>query len=269
MRQDKDRIITAPGTLQEKLAKLKAGFAEALPARLAEIAAAHAALAGFHGSGQAAALKALVGHAHKLAGSAATFGFPEVGNASRALDVHGAGLLKSSAPLDPGSLDRIAELVARIVPFSPGVPVAAPARKNLAATPETKEGPPSAIRGTVLYIEDNPDNLKLVEIVCEQVEGLTLLSADNAVLGLSLAAERKPDVVLMDINMPGMNGYEALERLRGNAITRAIPVIALSASATAHDIEKGEKAGFYRYLTKPVDLDRLLGCIQEAMERRP
>ena len=153
------------------------------------------------------------------------------------------------------------------LPLAGGAP-AARARKNISIAPETKEDPPPAIRGTVLYIEDNPDNLKLVELVCAQVEGLTLLSADNAMLGLALAAERKPDVVLMDINMPGMNGYEALERLQGNAATRAIPVIALSASATARDIEKGEKAGFYRYLTKPVDLDQLLGCIQEAIGKR-
>ena len=119
-RQGKGRIMVSPEALKEGLAKLKAGFAAALPARLAEIAAAQAALAGSDGSGQVAALKALVGHAHKLAGSAATFGFPEVGNASRALDVYGAGLLKSGAPLDSGALHRLGELVAQVVSFSPG-----------------------------------------------------------------------------------------------------------------------------------------------------
>jgi CheY-like chemotaxis protein len=122
-----------------------------------------------------------------------------------------------------------------------------------------------SLRGTVLCVEDNPDNLKLVELIFEQIKGISLLAADNAELGLLIAAERKPDLILMDINLPGMNGFQALERLKRDARTRAIPVVALSANATARDIEQGEQSGFFRYLTKPVDVGQLLRVVQKAL----
>ena len=146
-------------------------------------------------------------------------------------------------------------------------PAVAAIKARLAGAEEKQRGGLPAIRGTILYVEDNPDNLKLMEIIFSRVEGVTLLSAHNAELGLSLAAERKPDAVIMDINLPGMNGFEALENLKINEATRAIPVIALSANATDRDIAMGEKAGFFRYLTKPVDLDQLLRCVQAAIEK--
>ncbi|MEK7244711.1 MAG: CHASE domain-containing protein [Pseudomonadota bacterium] len=125
--------MSAPDALREQIAKLKAGFAERLPARLAEIAAAQSAFVNTQGAARAAALKALVGHAHKLAGSAGSFGFPELGNASRELDIHGAELLKSGAPLDSGAAERIAVLVARIMAFSPAPPTLAPSVASAAA----------------------------------------------------------------------------------------------------------------------------------------
>ena len=122
------------------------------------------------------------------------------------------------------------------------------------------------VRGTLLYVEDNPANLKLMEMIVARIPNLTMLSAHNAELGLAIAADRKPDVVIMDINLPGMDGYAALKHLKAGAETQGIPVLALSANATRHDIEKGEKAGFFRYLTKPVDVEKLLKAVNEAME---
>ena len=125
-----------------------------------------------------------------------------------------------------------------------------------------------ALRGTILYVEDNPDNLKFMEMICSYIEGVTLWLADNAERGLSIAAERKPDVIIMDINLPGMNGFEALECLKRDERTCAIPVVALSANATARDIERGARSGFFRYLTKPADVSQLLNTIREAMDSR-
>jgi CheY-like chemotaxis protein len=123
--------------------------------------------------------------------------------------------------------------------------------------------------GTILYVEDNPENLRLMELIFERIEGVTLLSADNAELGLLIAEQRKPDMIIMDINLPGMNGFEALERLKSHTRTSAIPVVALSANATAQDIAKGAQSGFFRYLTKPVDVVQLLDTVREALDGRP
>jgi PAS domain S-box-containing protein len=150
-----------------------------------------------------------------------------------------------------------------------GRPARTVREKEPVAVKKNMGGRLPAVTGTILYIEDNPDNLGLMEAIFSDVEGATLLSAHNAELGLSLAVDRKPDAIVMDINLPGMNGFEALKHLMNNKATRAIPVIALSANATARDIEKGEKAGFYRYLTKPVDLEQLMRCLWEVMGKGP
>ncbi|WP_289284994.1 response regulator, partial [Methylophaga sp. UBA1918] len=85
--------------------------------------------------------------------------------------------------------------------------------------------------------------------------------------GLELARQYEPAVILMDINLPGMNGFEALEALKRSAITRDIKTIALSANAMPHDIDKGLKAGFDYYLTKPVNFELLIETINRALER--
>ncbi|MBT7487629.1 MAG: PAS domain S-box protein [Rhodospirillales bacterium] len=120
--------------------------------------------------------------------------------------------------------------------------------------------------GQVLYIEDNPANLTLMEMIIARTKGLKMITAHTAELGLDLAKAKKPDIVIMDINLPGMNGIKALERLREMKETREIPVIALTANATARDIKMGEAAGFHAYLTKPVDVSTLLDSIQLALD---
>ncbi len=105
---------------------------------------------------------------------------------------------------------------------------------------------------TLLYIEDNPANLKLVEQIIARHPDIHLLTAVNGNSGIEIARLSQPDVILMDINLPGINGFEALDILRADPATAHIPVIAISANAMPRDIERGLKAGFFRYIIKPI-----------------
>ena len=121
-------------------------------------------------------------------------------------------------------------------------------------------------RRSILYIEDNPVNLKLMEDVLSHQAGTTMYAAHTAELGLTLAGQHQPDLIFMDINLPGMNGFEALAALRQDNKTKNIPVFALSADTMPHDIERGLKAGFNGYLTKPIIIGEILGTIDAALK---
>lgn len=118
----------------------------------------------------------------------------------------------------------------------------------------------------LLYVEDNPANRKLIEKIMNRVEEATYLSATNAEDGLKMATEEKPDIIIMDINLPGMDGYEALRILRTMEETKNIPVVALSADAIAEHVEKGLQAGFERYLTKPVGISEFLQAVTSSLK---
>jgi PAS domain S-box-containing protein len=118
---------------------------------------------------------------------------------------------------------------------------------------------------TVLYVEDNPANLKLVEMLLARRGDLRLLSAATGDLGIELARAHRPDVILMDINLPGTNGVKALAVLHRETRTAQIPIIALSANANPRDIERGMAAGFFRYLTKPIKVGELLDTLDLAL----
>ncbi|MBI5752794.1 MAG: response regulator [Hydrogenophilales bacterium] len=118
---------------------------------------------------------------------------------------------------------------------------------------------------TLLYVEDNPANLRLVEKLLAARPGLSLLGAPTAEKGLDIARARQPDLILLDINLPGMDGFEALRHLRNDPATRNIPVIALTANAMPKDVEKGLAAGFSGYLTKPIDVPRFLAAIDRLL----
>jgi PAS domain S-box-containing protein len=119
---------------------------------------------------------------------------------------------------------------------------------------------------TLLYVEDNPANLKLIEQLIARRRDIRLLSARDGNLGIQLARANHPDVILMDINLPGISGIEALKILREDPATARIPVVALSANAMPRDIEKGLQAGFFRYLTKPIKVDEFMGTMDTALE---
>lgn len=124
---------------------------------------------------------------------------------------------------------------------------------------------PSVIR-TLLYVEDNPANLELVAQLIARRTDLRMLSATDGYQGVDLARRSLPDVILMDINLPGMSGIEALQVLRADPLTAHIPVLAISANAMLGDIEKGMDAGFFSYLTKPINLDELTAAMEAALD---
>lgn len=116
---------------------------------------------------------------------------------------------------------------------------------------------------TVLYIEDNPSNIKLVNQILGRRKHIRLLTAHNGELGIELAISRRPDLILLDINLPGINGYEVLEKLKSIDQTRHIPVIAVTANAMPKDVQRGIQAGFADYLAKPLNVARFLKIIDE------
>ncbi len=119
---------------------------------------------------------------------------------------------------------------------------------------------------TLLYVEDNPANLKLVEQLIARRPDMRLLVATDGDLGVQLARANQPEVILMDINLPGISGIEALKILREDPATAHIPVVALSANAMPRDIEKGLQAGFFRYLTKPIRVNEFMNTLDVALK---
>jgi CheY-like chemotaxis protein/two-component sensor histidine kinase len=129
--------------------------------------------------------------------------------------------------------------------------------------PQTPEN--AALR-TLLYVEDNPANLMLVEQIIQDHPHVRVKGARDGTLGIALARTLLPDVILMDINLPGISGIEALKILREDPATAHIPVIALSAHAMLRDVERGLQAGFFRYLTKPIKVDEFLDALDAALK---
>jgi PAS domain S-box-containing protein len=119
---------------------------------------------------------------------------------------------------------------------------------------------------TLLYVEDNPANLKLVEQIIARHPDIRLLTAVNGNSGIEIARASRPDVILMDINLPGLNGFEALEILRSDPDTTHIPVIAISANAMPLDIERGLQAGFFRYIIKPIKVNEFMEALDVALD---
>jgi CheY-like chemotaxis protein len=119
---------------------------------------------------------------------------------------------------------------------------------------------------TLLYVEDNPANLMLVEDLIARRPDIRLLSAADGNRGVEIARASRPDVILMDINLPGISGIQALQILRANPATAHIPVVALSANAMPRDIEKGLEAGFFRYLTKPIKINEFMDTLDVALK---
>ena len=116
-------------------------------------------------------------------------------------------------------------------------------------------------RKKILYIEDNAANAVLVTKVLRGIEGLEIVCADSGEEGLRVAKTETPDLVLLDINLPGMCGYEVLKTLRSDPTFSSTPVIAMTASASRDDLANGLNAGFDDYLTKPFDLRHFLRIV--------
>jgi len=119
---------------------------------------------------------------------------------------------------------------------------------------------------TLLYVEDNPANLMLVEQIIEAHPDVRMLSACDGNIGIALARTHAPDVILMDINLPGLSGIETMGILKKDKTTMHIPIVALSANAMLRDIEKGLEAGFFRYLTKPIKITEFMNALDDALK---
>ena len=120
---------------------------------------------------------------------------------------------------------------------------------------------------TLLCVEDNPANLKLIKLFIAGYPDMRLLTAVNGNGGIQIARASRPEVILMDINLPDINGFKALEILRSDPATARIPVIALSANAMPLNVESGLEAGFFRYLTKPIKAKEFKDALNAALER--
>ena len=146
---------------------------------------------------------------------------------------------------------------------------AEPQAVTLAAGPTAHDE--ARVRGqsklqTLLYVEDNPANLMLVEDLVARRPDIRFLSAQDGISGVAIARTSLPDVILMDINLPGISGVEALKILAEDPATAHIPVVALSANAMPRDIEKGLEAGFFRYLTKPIKINEFMDTLDMALK---
>jgi CheY-like chemotaxis protein/two-component sensor histidine kinase len=148
---------------------------------------------------------------------------------------------------------------------------------NLTTEPQATADPvesPDSVRAqveagaqirTLLYVEDNPANLMLVEDLIARRPDIRLLSARDGNRGIEIARASQPDVILMDINLPGISGITALKILALDPSTAHIPVVALSANAMPRDIERGLEAGFFRYLTKPIKVNEFMETLDVTL----
>ncbi|MHB1141219.1 MAG: hybrid sensor histidine kinase/response regulator [Sulfuricaulis sp.] len=119
---------------------------------------------------------------------------------------------------------------------------------------------------TLLYVEDNQANMQLVEQLIARRPDMRLLMAGDGSHGIALARTHQPEVILMDINLPGINGFQALKILRDDPATAHIPVLAISANAMPRDIQRGLEAGFLSYLTKPIRINEFMQALDRALE---
>lgn len=117
----------------------------------------------------------------------------------------------------------------------------------------------------ILYIEDNQDNITLMESILEELDNTELTAAYDAESGIELACTDPPDLILMDVSLPGMDGIKAAGVLKSRPETDAIPIIGISAAAMKSDIERAQEAGFYAYKTKPFNIGEFLQTIERAM----
>ena len=148
------------------------------------------------------------------------------------------------------------------------------AGSTVATTPPVRDRGPSALatgaaRHTVVYVEDNPSNIAFMRDLMGDLPSVELITAPTAEIGLELIRAGLPKLVIMDINLPGMSGFDAINQLRAWPETRHIPVIGLSAAALLKDTLRAQDAGFDRYLTKPVKVAELMGALEELLGTEP
>jgi CheY-like chemotaxis protein len=127
------------------------------------------------------------------------------------------------------------------------------------------EANPNVVPYSVLYVEDNPANLDLVQQIIARRADVHFFSAAEAGIGIAFARSHRPDVILMDINLPGISGMDAMQILRADPRTAHIPIVALSANAVPRDIQNAIAAGFVDYITKPIKVNSFMQALDAAL----
>lgn len=143
----------------------------------------------------------------------------------------------------------------------------------IVVNPETETVLPPTIplklgRHKLLYIEDNPTNLRLVQKILDKRQDIDLFTAVNGATGLEIALRERPGLILLDINLPDMDGFRVLQNLKNDKLTSEIPVIAITANAMSRDIKQGLKIGFTNYLTKPLDVLKFINIVDDSLLKR-
>ncbi|MWV44084.1 response regulator [Paenibacillus sp. HJL G12] len=119
----------------------------------------------------------------------------------------------------------------------------------------------------ILCVEDNPINMALMHHIFKKYPQIRLLKADSAEQAIELLGQDRPDLIIMDIQLPGMDGYEALDYLKSREDTRDIPIVAVSSYAMDSDVARGLQAGFAEYITKPINLKFFLERVKELIKQ--
>ncbi len=164
------------------------------------------------------------------------------------------------------------ESLAAVAPLVSAEPMAAVRAHDPAGSGQDPTAPAAdrpVRQRTVLCIDDNPANLKLLQIVLKRLPGATIITSSDPAQAVALAAHHRPALVLVDIQMPEVDGYEVLKRLRALPPLASMPVAALSANAMTEDIRAGLAAGFIAYFTKPFDVPELLKSVQSLLDGQP
>ncbi len=189
---------------------------------------------------------AAANEAHSLSGAAATVGLEDLATEAERLETE---LRAGTAPADVRHrAEAIAALLAELESHEPPAPAA------------RAEG--TGLR-TVLHVEDNPVNVRLVERALARRPDVRLLSATRTDAGLRAAAAARPDLILLDLNLPDGSGHDLLRRLRGEPETRDVPVVVVSAHTPDQSAQALNGLGIRDYLTKPIDIGRLLELVDE------
>ena len=172
------------------------------------------------------------------------------------------GKIGVESAVDVGSLFWVELHVSGAPKFAEHYQAESPSQPLYTPDPDAKN---TTTLRTLLYVEDNPANLELVEQLIAMRSDLRLISATDGSVGIDFARDLQPDVILMDINLPGISGIEALQILQRDQRTKSIPVIALSANAMTRDIEHGLQLGFFHYLTKPIRVRDFMQSLDAAL----
>jgi len=167
--------------------------------------------------------------------------------------------METSNPRDNENLEQILRAGRRLLDFI---------SEALAGEEDEEEPPDVSAQKIVLYVEDSKANFTLVQRILQQRPAIHLLLAASGELGIGLALERRPEIILLDINLPDIHGSEVLRRLRERSETRHIPVVVISADASSNQIESLLAGGARNYLTKPFGIRKFLAVMDEIVEEK-